>query len=77
MFYILQVITGQISLLHNSGLTSSAFQRFGFSSSASPESNEKGTENGATATANPDEAKENESSDDKELGLLLIVHVNV
>ncbi|KAM0070748.1 putative GrpE nucleotide exchange factor [Helianthus debilis subsp. tardiflorus] len=55
-----KVLARQISLLHNSALNSFAFQRFGISSSASPQSNEKATsENGGTAT------DENASSEDK------------
>ncbi|KAK9074234.1 hypothetical protein SSX86_006831 [Deinandra increscens subsp. villosa] len=46
-----------------------AFQRFGISSSASPQSNEKATsENGGTATDNSDNVKENTSSDDEGKG---------
>ncbi|KAK6132980.1 hypothetical protein DH2020_033271 [Rehmannia glutinosa] len=37
------VVSGQVSLLHHSALKSSAFQWFGFSSSASPQPNEKET----------------------------------
>lgn len=59
-----KVIPAQISFLHNSALnsalTSSPFQRFGFSSSASSEANEKGTSDS--------DAKVNASSDDKGLG---------
>ncbi|KAI3703014.1 hypothetical protein L6452_28768 [Arctium lappa] len=57
-----KVIAGQISLLHNSILSSSAFQRFGISSSASPQANEKSTsENGGATTNKPDDAKENDN----------------
>ncbi|KAI3755896.1 hypothetical protein L1987_55705 [Smallanthus sonchifolius] len=63
-----KMIAGHISLLHNSTLNSSAFQRFGFSSSASPQPNEKGTENGTTTTGSSNDAKENASSDDKGQG---------
>ncbi|KAK1418021.1 hypothetical protein QVD17_27157 [Tagetes erecta] len=46
-----KLITGQISLLHNSARNSLAFQRFGISSSASPQFNEKTTsENGGSTT---------------------------
>ncbi|XP_076904410.1 grpE protein homolog 2, mitochondrial-like [Bidens hawaiensis] len=68
-----KVITGQISLLHNYIYNFSPFQRFGFSSSASPESNEKENENGKE-TANgktagsSNDAKENENSDDQGQG---------
>ncbi|XP_076949059.1 grpE protein homolog 2, mitochondrial-like [Bidens hawaiensis] len=62
-----KVIAGQISLLHNSTYSFSPFQRFGFSSSASPESNEKETENGKT-TGSSNNAKENENADDKGQG---------
>ncbi|KAJ9551426.1 hypothetical protein OSB04_015471 [Centaurea solstitialis] len=55
-----KVITGQLSSLHNSILSSSSFQRFGISSSASPQANEKNTsENGGPTTNNPNDAKEN------------------
>ncbi|KAD6453987.1 hypothetical protein R6Q59_015771 [Mikania micrantha] len=61
-----KVIAGQISLLHNNALRSFAFQKFGISSSASPQSNEKAaTENGGTATDNSNNAEENTNSDDK------------
>lgn len=60
-----KVIAGQISLLHNSILSSSAFQRFGISSSASPQANEKTTsKNGGPTTNNPDDAKENDKGQD-------------
>ncbi|KAI3828331.1 hypothetical protein L1987_02431 [Smallanthus sonchifolius] len=60
-----KVMTGQISLLHHSALNSLAFQRFGISSSASPQSNEKTTsENGETATDNSNDAKENPIEED-------------
>nr|GEW61956.1 GrpE nucleotide exchange factor [Tanacetum cinerariifolium] len=55
-----KVIPAQISFLHSSALTSSPFQRFGFSSSASSEANEK--------RASDSDVKENASSDDKGLG---------
>lgn len=59
------MIAGQISLLHNSILSSSAFQRFGISSSASPQANEKTTtKNGGPTTNNPDDAKENDKGQD-------------
>ncbi|KAL0443332.1 UNVERIFIED_CONTAM: GrpE protein2, mitochondrial [Sesamum latifolium] len=38
-----KVVTGQVSLLHHSAENSSAFQWFGFSSSTSPQPNEKDT----------------------------------
>ncbi|KAL0306323.1 UNVERIFIED_CONTAM: GrpE protein2, mitochondrial [Sesamum radiatum] len=38
-----KVVTGQVSLLHHSAQNSSAFQWFGFSSSTSPQPNEKET----------------------------------
>ncbi|KAK9074232.1 hypothetical protein SSX86_006829 [Deinandra increscens subsp. villosa] len=64
-----KVIGGHISLLHSRALNSMAFQRFGISSSASPQSNEKATsENGGTATDNSDNVKENTSSDDEGKG---------
>ncbi|KAI7739646.1 hypothetical protein M8C21_003128 [Ambrosia artemisiifolia] len=61
-----KMITGQISLLHNSALNSFAFQRFGISSSASPQSNEKTTsENGGTATdENANENAEGQGDED-------------
>ncbi|KAK9077583.1 hypothetical protein SSX86_005920 [Deinandra increscens subsp. villosa] len=65
-----KLIAGQISLLHNSSLNSSAFQRFGFSSSASPQSEEKGTENGRTADSSND-VKEDANSDDKDQGFVI------
>ncbi|GKF82795.1 hypothetical protein Tco_0244451, partial [Tanacetum coccineum] len=55
------VIPAQISFLHSSALTSSPFQRFGFSSSASSEADEK--------RASDTDAKENAGSDDKGLDL--------
>ncbi|GJX51982.1 GrpE protein homolog 2, mitochondrial-like protein [Tanacetum coccineum] len=55
-----KVIPAQISFLHSSALTSSPFQRFGFSSSASSEADEK--------RASDTDAKENAGSDDKGLG---------
>lgn len=70
MLYLLQVIAGQISLLHNSTRNLSAFQRFGFFSSAS-QPNEKGTENGRTTTESSNDAKENENSDDKGQGFVV------
>ncbi|KVI02295.1 GrpE nucleotide exchange factor [Cynara cardunculus var. scolymus] len=64
-----KVIAGQISLLHNSILSSSAFQRFGISSSASPQANEKSTsENGGPTTNKPDDAKENAKENDNGQG---------
>nr|ADU56191.1 GrpE [Jatropha curcas] len=45
-----QFVPGQVSLFHHSALSSSPFQRFGFTSSASPETNEK--EEGSTAENN-------------------------
>ncbi|KAI7743968.1 hypothetical protein M8C21_031546, partial [Ambrosia artemisiifolia] len=59
-----KVIAAQVSILHNSAYNVSAFQRFGFSSSASPESNEKEKENGRT-TGSSNDATENDNSDDK------------
>ncbi|KAI3703808.1 hypothetical protein L1987_74003 [Smallanthus sonchifolius] len=60
-----KVMAGQISLLHHSALNSLAFQRFGISSSASPQSNDKTTaENGETATDNSNDAKENPIDED-------------
>nr|XP_043628069.1 grpE protein homolog 2, mitochondrial [Erigeron canadensis] len=61
-FHNHKLTAGQISALHGSSLISSpAFQRFGFSSSASPESEEKKTsENGGTAS---NDIKENARSD--------------
>ncbi|KAL3503553.1 hypothetical protein ACH5RR_038002 [Cinchona calisaya] len=49
-----KVVSGQVSLLHHSFLNGSPFQWFGFSSSASPQHNEKdnaqsGTESGSDA----------------------------
>ncbi|KAL8505499.1 hypothetical protein ACS0TY_016662 [Phlomoides rotata] len=38
------VVSGQVSLLHHSALNSSAFQWFGFSSSASPRTSQSGNE---------------------------------
>ncbi|KAJ0774396.1 putative GrpE nucleotide exchange factor [Helianthus annuus] len=62
------VIAGQISSLYNSTCNLSAFQRFGFSSSASPESNEKESENGRTTTGSSNDEKESANSDDKGQG---------
>ncbi|KAJ0936348.1 putative GrpE nucleotide exchange factor [Helianthus annuus] len=63
-----KVIAGQISSLHNSTCNLSGFQRFGFSSSASPESNEKESENGRTTTGSSNDEKESANSDDKGQG---------
>ncbi|XP_071736587.1 grpE protein homolog 2, mitochondrial-like [Rutidosis leptorrhynchoides] len=61
-----KVISGQVSLLHKASLSSSTFQKFGFSSSASQESNEKkSSENGDTTS---DDAKQNASSNVEGLG---------
>lgn len=51
-----KVVSGQVALLHRSFLNESPFQRFGFSSSASPQHNDKdaaqpGAENGSDAAA--------------------------
>ncbi|XP_027170598.1 grpE protein homolog 1, mitochondrial-like isoform X2 [Coffea eugenioides] len=51
-----KVVSGQVALLHRSFLNGSPFQLFGFSSSASPQHNEKdtaqpGAENGSDAAA--------------------------
>ncbi|EEF31174.1 grpE protein homolog 2, mitochondrial isoform X3 [Ricinus communis] len=46
-----QFVAGQVSLFHHSAFSSSPFQRFGFTSSASPEANEK---EGSTAENNAD-----------------------
>ena len=56
LIFLLQVVSGQVALLHRSFLNGSPFQLFGFSSSASPQHNEKdtaqpGAENGSDAAA--------------------------
>ncbi|KAI8009369.1 hypothetical protein LOK49_LG06G00432 [Camellia lanceoleosa] len=76
-----KVISGLVSLLHHSALNTSAFQRFGFSSSTSPETTEKENaqsgnggstveNNGATAKTSGDtevpEQKEASSSEDSD-----------
>ncbi|XP_057460802.1 grpE protein homolog 2, mitochondrial-like isoform X2 [Actinidia eriantha] len=75
-----KVVSSQVSLLHHSALNASAFRRYGFSSSASPETTEKETaqsgsegitveKNGATAKTSGDtnvtDQKEASSSEDK------------
>ncbi|CAH1444354.1 unnamed protein product [Lactuca virosa] len=59
-----KVITGQISRIHNSVLSSSAFQRFGFSSSASTQPNEKGTSENGKENTNDENLGQKEGSDD-------------
>ncbi|THG21649.1 hypothetical protein TEA_000278 [Camellia sinensis var. sinensis] len=81
MLILFQVISGLVSLLHHSALNTSAFQRFGFSSSTSPETTEKENaqsgnggstveNNGATAKTSGDtevpEQKEASSSEDSD-----------
>ncbi|CAL5392719.1 unnamed protein product [Camellia sinensis] len=76
-----KVISGLVSLLHHSALNTSAFQRFGFSSSTSPETTEKENaqsgnggstveNDGATAKTSGDtevpEQKEASSSEDSD-----------
>ncbi|CAK9165490.1 unnamed protein product [Ilex paraguariensis] len=43
LLFVLQVFSGQVAFLHHSCLKTYAFQCFGFSSSASPQPNEKDT----------------------------------
>ncbi|CAK9163897.1 unnamed protein product [Ilex paraguariensis] len=73
------VVTCQVSLLHHSILNTSAIQRFGFSSSASPQSNDKDTsqpgneqgstvENSEAATKPSGDAEVPDQTDQKESG---------
>ncbi|KAK4439757.1 GrpE protein2, mitochondrial [Sesamum alatum] len=55
-----KVVTGQVSLLHHSAQNSSAFQWFGFSSSTSPQPNEKET----AQSGNEQENKANDEAVD-------------
>ncbi|KAL3821077.1 hypothetical protein ACJIZ3_006982 [Penstemon smallii] len=71
-----KVVSGQISFLHQSALNLSTFQRFGFSSSASPQSNEKEMnqsgneqENKADNETNASDQTEASISDDLEIDL--------
>lgn len=66
------VVPVQVSSLHHSALSSSAFQWFGFSSSASPEPNEKEKENkesNEAAAEAPSETEESISDDKSESDL--------
>ncbi|KAK4420802.1 GrpE protein2, mitochondrial [Sesamum alatum] len=56
-----KAVSGQVSWLHHSALNSSAFQWFGFSSSASPQPNEKET---AQSASEPDIKGDNEAAGD-------------
>ncbi|XAR56735.1 hypothetical protein NMG60_11037318 [Bertholletia excelsa] len=63
-----KVFTGQVSLTHQSAVYTSAFQRFGFSTSASPETAEKentqpGSEQGSKAENNKTAAKTAEGTE--------------
>ncbi|KAG8386084.1 hypothetical protein BUALT_Bualt03G0112100 [Buddleja alternifolia] len=74
-----KVVTGQVALLHHSAPNPSAFQWFGFSSSASPQPNEKETaqsgneqgnkdNNGATSSVDaPDQTEASMSEEKTEL----------
>ncbi|KAK4484793.1 hypothetical protein RD792_007387 [Penstemon davidsonii] len=71
-----KVVSGHISILHQPALNLSAFQRFGFSSSASPQSNEKEMaqsgnepENKGDNEANSSDQTEASISDDLEIDL--------
>lgn len=66
----MQVVPGQVSLLHHSALNSSAFQWFGFSSSASAQPSEKetaqtGNEQEDKAEGTPADQTEEFVSDEK------------
>lgn len=56
-----KVVSGQVSWLHHSAINSSAFQWFGFSSSASPQPNEKET---AQSANEPEIKGDNEAAGD-------------
>ncbi|KAL6999209.1 hypothetical protein U1Q18_000369 [Sarracenia purpurea var. burkii] len=53
-----KVVTSQVSLLHHPALNASAFQQFGFSSSASPETNEQENAQPGSNQGNPVENRD-------------------
>ncbi|KAI3496896.1 hypothetical protein L1887_39274 [Cichorium endivia] len=59
-----KVIPGQISLLNNSFLNSTPFQKFGISSSASSQPNEKGASENGKENTNDGNSGQTEASDD-------------